>query len=159
MRIAENVEALELPMNFTCQSWGVLLAVTSVFLAPRIQGKFGTLPTMYAMLLLIALDLLAMGLGVSSRGVLVVAVILGGAFLGVNNTLITTAVMQASPVERPVASAAYSFVRFGGGAVAPFLAGKLAEWFIPSVPFYVGATAVATSILVLFSGRAYLKTI
>jgi predicted MFS family arabinose efflux permease len=139
--------------------WGVLLAVTSVFLAPRIQAKFGTLPTMYAMLLLIALDLLAMGLGVSSRGVLVVAVILGGGFLGVNNTLITTAVMQASPVDRPVASAAYSFVRFGGGAVAPFLAGKLAEWFVPSVPFYVGATAVAMSVLVLLSGRAYLKTV
>ena len=139
--------------------WGVLLAVTSVFLAPRLQERFGTLPTMYAMLLLIALDLLAMGLGISSRVVLIVAVILGGAFLGVNNTLITTAVMQASPVERPVASAAYSFVRFGGGAVAPFLAGKLAEWFIPSVPFYVGAGATAVSILVLVSGRAYLQKI
>jgi ACDE family multidrug resistance protein len=139
--------------------WGVLLAVTSVFLAPRIQGRFGTLPTMYAMLLLIALDLLAMGLGISSRVVLVAAVILGGAFLGVNNTLITTAVMQASPVERPVASAAYSFVRFGGGAIAPFLAGKLAEWFIPSIPFYAGAAAAAISILVLLSGRAYLKAV
>ncbi|MDQ3862534.1 MAG: MFS transporter, partial [Actinomycetota bacterium] len=139
--------------------WGVLLAVTSVFLAPRIQERFGTLPTMYAMLVLIALDLLVMGLGISSRVVLIVAVILGGAFLGVNNTLITTAVMQASPVERPVASAAYSFVRFGGGAVAPFLAGKLAEWFIPSVPFYVGAGATAISILVLVSGRAYLQKV
>src|ERR671933_1360795 len=139
--------------------WGVLLAVTSVFLAPRIQRKFGTLPTMYAMLFLIALDLLAMGLGISSRVVLIVAVILGGAFLGVNNTLITTAVMQASPVERPVASAAYSFVRLGGGAVAPFLAGKLAEWFIPSLPFYVGAAAVLLSIAVLFSGRAHLSKV
>jgi ACDE family multidrug resistance protein len=139
--------------------WGVLLAVTSVFLAPRIQERFGTLPTMYAMLFLIALDLLAMGLGISSRVVLIVAVVVGGAFLGVNNTLITTAVMQASPVERPVASAAYSFVRFGGGAVAPFLAGKLAEWFVPSVPFYVGAGATAISILVLVSGRAYLRKV
>ena len=91
--------------------------------------------------------------------VLIIAVILGGAFLGVNNTLITTAVMQASPVERSVASAAYSFVRFGGGAVAPFLAGKLAEWFVPSVPFYVGAGATAISILVLVSGRAYLRKV
>lgn len=139
--------------------WGVLLAITSVFLAPRIQARFGTLPTMYAMLFLIALDLLAMGLGISSRPVLIVAVIIGGAFLGVNNTLITTAVMEASPVERPVASAAYSFVRFLGGAIAPFLAGKLAEWFVPSVPFYVGAAAVTASILVLLSGRSYLKTV
>ena len=35
--------------------------------------------------------------------------------------------MKAAPVERGVASAAYSFVRFGGGAVAPWLAGKLGE--------------------------------
>jgi hypothetical protein len=46
-----------------------------------------------------------------------------------------------------------------GGAVAPFLAGKLAEWFFPSVPFYVGAVAVAASILVLLSGRACLRKI
>jgi ACDE family multidrug resistance protein len=139
--------------------WGVLLAITSVFLAPRLQARFGTLPTMYTMLFFIALDLLIMGLGISSRPVLIVAVIIGGGFLGVNNTLITTAVMEASPVERPVASAAYSFIRFLGGGIAPFLAGKLAEWFVPSVPFYVGAAAVAASIVVLLSGRSYLKMV
>ena len=139
--------------------WGVMLAITSVFVAPRLQARFGTLPTMYAMLFLISLDLLAMGLGISSRPLLIVAVILGGAFLGTNNTLITTAVMQSSPVERPVASAAYSFVRFVGGGIAPFLAGKLAEWFVPSIPFYVGAAAVILSIMVLFYGRSYLKAV
>ncbi len=139
--------------------WGILLAVTSVFLAPRLQACFGTLPTMYAMLFLIALDLAVMGLGISSQIVLIVAVIIGGAFLGVNNTLITTAVMQASPVERPVASASYSFIRFVGGAIAPFFAGKLAEWFIPSIPFCVGAVAVAVSTLVLVSGRTYLQKV
>ncbi len=139
--------------------WGVMLAITSVFVAPRLQARFGTLPTMYVMLLLIALDLALMGLGVSSRIVLILAVIIGGAFLGINNTLITTAVMQSSPVERPVASAAYSFIRFVGGAAAPFLAGILAEQFTPGIPFYVGAAACALSILVLLSGRAYLKMV
>ena len=139
--------------------WGVMLAITSVFVAPGLQARFGTLPTMYAMLALVALDLLAMGIGVSDRIVLIVAVIIGGAFLGVNNTLITTAVMQSSPVERPVASAAYSFIRFVGGGVAPFLAGKLAEWYFPGVPFYVGAVAVAVSILILASGRSYLRKV
>ena len=139
--------------------WGIMLAVTSVFVAPKLQVRFGTLPTMYAMLALISLDLLAMGLGISSRPLLIVAVILGGAFLGTNNTLITTAVMQSSPVDRPVASAAYSFVRFVGGGIAPFLAGKLAEWFVPSIPFYVGAAAVLLSIMVLFYGRSHLKAV
>ena len=110
---------------------------------------------MYAMLL-IGLDLALMGVGVSSRVVFVVAVVIGGAFLGGNNTLITTAVMQSSPVERPIASAAYSFIRFVGGAASPFLAGKLAESFVPSLPFYVGAAAAFASIVVLFSGRAHL---
>jgi MFS transporter, ACDE family, multidrug resistance protein len=58
-----------------------------------------------------------------------------------------------------VASAAYSFIRFVGGGIAPFLAGKLAEWFFPGVPFYVGAAAVAVSILILVSGRAYLQKV
>ncbi|HET7479313.1 MAG TPA: MFS transporter [Rubrobacteraceae bacterium] len=139
--------------------WGVMLAITSVFFAPRLQARFGTLPVMYTMLFLIALDLAVMGLGISSRIVLILAVIIGGAFLGVNNTLITTAVMQASPVERPVASAAYSFIRFVGGAAAPFLAGILAEQFTPGIPFYVGAIACVISIFVLMSGRAYLKMV
>ncbi len=144
-------------LGFVFFGWGVLLAITSVFVAPRLEGRFGTLPTMYAMLFFIALDLLVMGIGISHQLVLICAVIAGGAFLGINNTLITTAVMQAAPVERPVASAAYSFVRFVGGAIAPFLAGKLSEWYFPSVPFYVGAAAVAVSILVLLSGRRSLK--
>ena len=50
--------------------------------------------------------------------------------------------MRVAPVERPIASSAYSFVRFAGGAVAPWLAGKLAEWVAPDTPFFVGAAAV-----------------
>ena len=61
--------------------------------------------------------------------------------------------------DRPVASAAYSFIRFVGGAAAPFLAGKLAESFVPSVPFYVGGAAVFASIVVPFSGRSYLSKV
>ena len=57
--------------------------------------------------------------------------IVSGAFLGIVNTVLTEAVMAAAVVERPIASSAYSFVRFTGGAIAPFLAGKLAEHVSP----------------------------
>ena len=146
-------------LGYVYFGWGVLLAITSVFVAPRLSARFGTLRSMYAMLTLIALDLFVMGLHSASQATLVVAVILSGAFLGVNNTLVTTAVMEVSPVERPVASAAYSFVRFIGGAIAPWLAGNLAVWYAPQTPFYVGAGAVVVSIAVLFSGRAVLRGI
>jgi MFS transporter, ACDE family, multidrug resistance protein len=50
-----------------------------------------------------------------------------------NNTT-TQAVMTVSPVERSVASAAYGFVRFIGGGLAPFAAGKLVKIFNVHVP-------------------------
>ena len=54
--------------------------------------------------------------------------------------------MTVAPVERPVASAAYGFVRFIGGGLAPYFAGKMAEHFNVHVPFLVGAGAVVVAI-------------
>jgi MFS family permease len=133
--------------------WGLAVAVSSVFAAPYLQRRFGLLPTLTAALLLVAADLALLGLGVDSRTVLIVGVVTAGLFLGVVNTLLTETVMLVSPFERPVASAAYSFVRFTGGAIAPYLAGKLAEHVSAEAPFYVGAAAVAASIVVLVLTR------
>jgi MFS family permease len=103
-------------------------------------------------LLLFAADLAVMGVYAHHKGVLAVGVIVAGLFLGINNTLITEAVMGAAPVERGTASAAYSFVRFSGGAVAPWLAGKLGEEINVQIPFYVGAFAVLLAVGVLATG-------
>ncbi len=80
---------------------------------------------------------------------MIVAVIVAGAFIGVNNTLVTTAVMSIAPVERPVASATYGFVRFIGGGLAPYAAGKLVEHYNAHVPFLLGAAAVLVAAVVL----------
>ncbi len=112
-------------VGFIFFGWGLLLAVTSVWGAPFLQRHLGTVPSVLIALVLFAADLAVMALFTDSKTVLVVGIIAAGAFLGINNTLITEAVMGAAPVERPVASAAYSFVRFSGGAVAPYAAGKL----------------------------------
>jgi ACDE family multidrug resistance protein len=139
--------------------WGVCLAITSVLVAPRLQRRFGTVRVIATVLLLFAADLAVMSLDVHSVGVLATCVVVSGIFLGINNTLITEAVMLAAPVERGVASAAYSFVRFGGAAVAPWLAGKLGETISPRVPFAVGAVATVLGVLVLLSGRRILSHI
>jgi MFS transporter, ACDE family, multidrug resistance protein len=133
--------------------WGILLAVTSVWVAPRLQRLFGTVPTIIGALTLFAADLAVMALLTDSKLALVLGIIVAGAFLGVNNTLITEAVMGSAPVERPVASAAYSFVRFSGGAVAPYAAGKLGENISIHAPFWMGAGAVLVGIAVLVVGR------
>lgn len=136
--------------------WGVLLAITSVWVAPWLENRFGVVATALGSLTLFALDLVAMAVWTESKTALVVGVVVAGAFLGVNNTVITQAVMGAAPVERPVASAAYSFVRFSGGAVAPWLAGKLGENVSVHAPFWMGAAAVAVGVAVLAAGRRFL---
>lgn len=144
-------------LGYVFFAWGVLLAISSVFFAPRLQAKFGTLRTAYVILVLIALDLLCIAVYADNQTVVIISVVICGAFLGINNTLVTTAVMQAAPVERSTASAAYSFVRFIGAAIAPWLAGKLGTWFNPHIPYYVGALGVLLGLVILFSGRKYLR--
>ncbi len=148
-------------LGYVFFGWGLLLAITSVFVAPRIQARFGTVRSMAVMLTLFALDLLAMAIGtvMGSPTTVIVCVIVAGAFLGINNTLITTAVMEPAPAERSPASAAYSFVRFMGGAVSPFLAGKLAEWFSAEMPFYFGAVMVVIGVFALLLRRRHLSHI
>lgn len=137
-------------------AWGIGLAITSVFVAPRLQRRFGTIPVMLVVLFLFALDLIAMAVFTDSKLALVIGVVVSGLLLGINNTLITETVMLAAPVERSTASAAYSFVRFGGGAVGPWLAGKLGESISPHVPFWMGAGATLVAVLVLLTGRRVL---
>ncbi len=145
-------------LGFVFLGWGILLALTSVFMAPRLQKRYGTVTSMAVQLALFAVTLIVMGIWTDTNEVIIAAVIIAGAFLGNNNTLITTAVMNAAPsVERSTASAAYSFLRFVGGAIAPYLAGKLAEWFNPHVPFIVGGIFVLLSVLYVLANRQHVK--
>ena len=139
--------------------WGALLAITSVFMAPKLQKRFGTVNSMCVMLTTFAVVLLVMGIWSNTQWVIIAAVIFAGALLGNNNTLITTAVMNAAPIERSTASTAYSFLRFLGGAIAPYLAGKLAEWFSPHVPFIVGGCFVLISVIFVLMNRHHVNHI
>ncbi|WP_336854574.1 MFS transporter [Sinomonas albida] len=139
--------------------WGVALALTSVFVAPPLQVRFGDVAVLTGMLALLALDLVGIGLAAAAHSVpaVVVLVILAGAFLGVNNTVYTELAMGVSDSPRPVASAGYNFVRWMGGALAPYIATKLGEDFGAPVPFFVAAVALVVSIVIAIAGRAYLR--
>jgi hypothetical protein len=63
---------------------------------------------------------------------------------------------SASVVAPPIAAAGYSFVRFIGGAVAPYLAARLGEIFNPHVPFFVGAATIVLALVVLLAGNRQL---
>lgn len=149
-----GLDAIELGVVFT--AWGVMVAVFSVFGAPWLQNRLGVARTLYVNFALFAVLVLVIAIWTTERPVLVAAVIAAGIFIGVNNTVTTQAVMSVAPVERPVASAAYGFVRFIGGGLAPYAAGRLVEATNVHVPFYLGAGALVLAIAVLATAHRLL---
>src|SRR5258707_15193566 len=149
-----NLSPIQLGLVFT--GWGMMVAIFAVFGAPRLQARFGIARAMYATLAAFAVIILVIAIWTTDRAVLIPAVIASGIFIGVNNTITTQAVMTIAPVERPVASAAYSFVRFIGGGLAPYVAGRLVIALNIHVPFYIGAGAILLGIVVLSTGHRLL---
>jgi ACDE family multidrug resistance protein len=143
-------------LGYVFTGWGILVAIFAVFVAPRAQRRFGTPKSLYVNLALLAIDLIVIAVFTTSQITLIVAVIVSGAFVGLNNTLTTQSVMLVAPVERPIASAAYGFVRFIGGGLAPYCAARLAAAFNVHVPFYLGAGTVLLAIGILSTGHSLL---
>jgi predicted MFS family arabinose efflux permease len=152
-----NMNAHQIGLIFF--GWGLALAFASVVVAPRLQRRFGTVSTLLVNLLALTATLAVMALGTDNKSVLAGCVVVAGLFIGTDNTLVTEIVMKAAPVERGVASAAYSFVRFSGAALAPWGAAVLGERINMHVPFWVGAGTVLLGAGLLAATRSHLAGI
>ena len=139
-------------------AWGILVAIFAVFGAPLLKRRFGTARTLYASLVLVAVALAVIGIWPGNRTAVIAVVIASGALIGLNNTLVTTAVMSISRVPRGTASATYGFVRFIGGGLAPYAAGRLVEQFNVHAPFLIGAGTVLAGAVLLSTVRPALDT-
>ncbi|MEU1470704.1 MFS transporter [Streptomyces sp. NPDC005761] len=135
-------------------AWGLLLAVFSVLVAPRLQKRFGSLKVVGASLVLLAADLVILGYG--NHTTAIVCTIVSGAFIGMNNTVYTELALGVSDAPRPVASAGYNFVRWFAAAAAPYLAPKIEEWSNIHIPFVVAAVAAVVGALVVRVRRSAL---
>lgn len=146
-------------IGFTFFGWGLALAITSVWVAPLLMRRMSRTRVILTVLPLLAVDLIVAGLLVDSAAALVVCIVVGGLLLGIMNTVLTEAVMEATDLPRSVASSAYSSVRFLGGAIAPPLAAALWHAFSATVPYLVAAIAVLVAALTVFLGRRVLSHI
>ena len=149
-----NLSPIELGLVFT--GWGIFVALFAVFGAPRLQASLGIAKTMYANLAAFAVVVLVIAIWTTDRAVLIPAVIISGIFIGVNNTVTTQAVMTVSPVEKPVASASYGFVRFIGGGLAPYAAGRMVLAVNIHFPFYIAVGAILLGIGILTTAHGLL---
>ncbi|WP_395363268.1 MFS transporter [Streptomyces sp. YH02] len=134
--------------------WGVLLAVFSVLVAPRLQRRFGSLTVLGGSLVLLAADVVVLGYGDHTTAI--VCTVLSGAFIGVNNTVFTELALDVSDAPRPVAGAGYNFVRWFAAAAAPYLAPKIEEWSDVHMPFVVAGVAAVLGAVVVRVRRAAL---
>ncbi|CAN7346220.1 MULTISPECIES: MFS transporter [Microbacterium] len=146
-------------IGFTFFGWGVALAVTSVWVAPILMRRMPRTRIILVVLPLLAIDLVAAGLLVANAAALVACIVIGGLLLGVMNTVLTEAVMEATDLPRSVASSAYSAVRFLGGAMAPPIAALLWHAFNATVPYLFAAASVLLAALTVFLGRRVLAHI
>jgi MFS family permease len=138
-------------------AWGVLLAVFSVLVAPRLQARLGSLRVLGGSLGLLAADMCVLGYG--DHGAAIGATIASGALIGLNNTVYTEIALGVSDAPRPVASAGYNFVRWFAAAAAPYLAPKLADHFSTHVPFVVAAGAALAACAVVAVRRRHLVVV
>ncbi|KKB74109.1 MULTISPECIES: MFS transporter [Bacillus] len=146
-------------LGYVFFGWGLFLAITSVFTAPAVERALGTVRSLILLFVLFAADLLALAIWTDYMALVIAFIVIGGGILGMVNTILTTAVMGAAPVERSVASSAYSSIRFIGGAIAPWLAGVLADHYNAHAPYVAGCIAVLIGMAVLIGGRRHLANI
>ncbi|WP_022878395.1 MFS transporter [Microbacterium sp. B19] len=142
-------------IGLTFFGWGVALAITSVWVAPLLLRRMRLTSVLLLALPLLAVVLLVAAFVVDSPAGLVACIIVGGLVLGVINTALTEAVMEATDLPRSVASSAYSAVRFLGGAVAPPLAAFLWHAATTGTPYIMATVSVVIATgFVLFGRRA-----
>ncbi|MGX7328460.1 MFS transporter [Enterococcus bulliens] len=148
----------ELQTGFTFFGWGVLLAISSIFLATRIERKIGTLATIMLAMIGFFICLAVIGLGADSSTTVASALIVAGFFQGIINTLMTTVAMEIPDIPRNIASSSYSFIRFFGGSLAQFIAGRIAERYSGAHAFYFASFMVFLGIVLLIVYRRFFLT-
>ncbi|MEV4248638.1 MFS transporter [Streptosporangium canum] len=137
--------------------WGACVALASVFGAPALQRRLGSVKVLHLSLAVLAL--LQVSIALSGHAGIVVFVILSGIPIGLNNTVFTEAAMEVSDAPRPVASAGYNFVRWMGGALAPYIATKLGEDVAPALPYLLGALCCLAGMAVLYGRRHHMRSL
>ncbi|MBB5784119.1 MFS transporter [Nonomuraea jabiensis] len=137
--------------------WGVCVALASVFGAPPLQRKIGSVNVLHLALALLAV--FQIGIALSGHAGIILFTVLSGIPIGLNNTVFTESAMEVSDAPRPVASAGYNFVRWMGGALAPFIATKLGEELGVAVPYALGAACCLVGMAILYVRRHHLRVL
>lgn len=135
--------------------WGIMLAVFSVFISPRLAARFSQVQILSGCMLAFALLMALMISG--DKHLIAACIVISGAVSGIANTLYTGIALEVSDSPRPVASAGYNFVRWFAGVIAPFAAPEIARLSNAETTFAVAAGSAVIAALILLLRRQSLQ--
>lgn len=140
-----NLSALTL--GGTYFFWGILVAVSSVFVVNWLLKRLNPVTVLTWNLLLLVILFALAGLMPGRR--LLYIIVATGFFCGIANAIFTMMAMEISPYSRSISSGAYNFIRWSGAAVAPVLSGVIGQRFGMTVPFFVSGTLLLIGVIFL----------
>lgn len=148
-----------LEMGLLFFAWGLALAFGSIYLSTKLEQKW-EVKTIVPFSILLFSFLLFLMMEVESKNLMSIFIILCGLLSGINNSLMTSYVMEVN-FEKNIISGGFNFLRWLGAGVAPVLSGYLAGVFNKAhLPFLVGSIFSIFAFLLLMyvkkSKREYL---
>lgn len=142
-----NLNPVEMGLLFF--SWGLALACGSIIISTKLEKKYEVKKIVPVTILLFALVLLSI-MGVSSKSLLSMLIIFSGLLSGINNSLLTSYVMELD-FEKNIISGGFNFLRWMGAASAPILSGYIAGTFNNmNLPFLLASVLCFISVLLLY---------
>ena len=145
-----------IPLGVVYFFWGALVAVASVVVVSYLQRYLE--PTTILLGDFVAMTVVMIAAGLAGQTELLVVVVISGLFCGIANAQFTTFAIGVSPFSRSVSSGAYNFLRWSGAAIAPVLAGFVADAYGAHVPFFIAAVVMAIGAFGLWSQSGTLTT-
>lgn len=141
-----NLNPLEMGLLFF--GWGLALAFGSIVLSTKLEKKYKVKQIVPFSIFIFATILLIM-ITIQSKALMSMLIILSGLISGINNSLLTSYVMQLE-YEKNIISGGFNLLRWLGAATAPILSGYLSQRFNMHLPFLLaGVFSIISAILLL----------
>ncbi len=145
-----NINPLEMGLLFF--GWGLALAIGSIIISTKLEKLYKVKDIIPFSISVFALILLII-LNIESKSLMSMMIILSGLLSGINNSLLTSYVMEVD-FEKNIISGGFNLLRWLGAATAPILSGFIAQSFDNMhLPFLIAAILSIISFSILLKLR------
>lgn len=145
-----NLNPLEIGLLFF--GWGLALACGSIVVSTKLEKRFKVKNIIPITILIFAILLLLI-MFIETKSLMCMLIILSGLLSGINNSLLTSYVMEVD-FEKNIISGGFNFLRWMGAASAPILSGYISGVFNNMhLPFLIAAILSFVSFVLLFKLR------